>query len=105
MNSSAPDKSPFGHDQLISYSRKDLQFAQLLERALANYSPPKGLGVRAHRLAPDQRRAFSVAGRARSRGVGRGSLPAGARLGARTRRALLGTPNGLELVTGSLTDS
>src|ERR1700752_1050341 len=39
MNSPAPNESPFAHDLFISYSRKDLQFAQLLERALATYSP------------------------------------------------------------------
>ncbi|MGR8965717.1 TIR domain-containing protein [Rhizobium leguminosarum] len=50
MNSPAPDESPFAQDLFISYSRKDLQFAQLLERALATYSPPKGLGVPTRRL-------------------------------------------------------
>jgi tetratricopeptide (TPR) repeat protein len=50
MNAPAPDKSPFAHDLFISYSRKDLQFAHLLERGLGNYSPPKGLGVPARRL-------------------------------------------------------
>ena len=50
MNASAPDGSSFAHDLFISYSRKDLPFAQLLERALGNYSPPKGLGVPRRRL-------------------------------------------------------
>jgi len=46
----ALDESSFAHDLFISYSRKDLQFAQLLGRALTNYSPPNGLGVPARRL-------------------------------------------------------
>jgi hypothetical protein len=46
----APDASPFAHDLFISYSRKDLQFAQALERALGNYSPPKGLRAPPRRL-------------------------------------------------------
>jgi hypothetical protein len=50
MNASAPDEPPNAHDLFISYSRRDLQFAQALERALENYSPPKGLGVAPHRL-------------------------------------------------------
>ncbi|PJG56121.1 hypothetical protein CVM73_04700 [Bradyrhizobium forestalis] len=50
MSSPAPVESSFAHDMFISYSRKDLQFAQLLERALAAYAPPKGLGVPARRL-------------------------------------------------------
>lgn len=50
MNTSAPDGTAFAHDLFISYSRKDLQFATLLERALENYSPPKGLGVPSRRL-------------------------------------------------------
>ena len=44
MNASAPDEPANAHDLFISYSRKDLQFAQPLERTLDNYSPPKGLG-------------------------------------------------------------
>ena len=43
------------------------------------------------RVAAHQGRASAVAGRARSRGGGRGSLPAGARLGAPARGPLLGT--------------
>src|SRR5271166_2629844 len=43
------------------------------------------------RVAARQRRAASAAGRTRSRGGGRGSLPAGARLGAPARCPLLGT--------------
>ena len=37
--------SPYSHDVFISYSRKDVMFAQALERALKNYTPPKGLGA------------------------------------------------------------
>ena len=37
--------SPYSHDVFISYSRKDVIFAQALERALKNYTPPKGLGA------------------------------------------------------------
>src|SRR5580693_3849823 len=43
------------------------------------------------RVAARQRRAAYAAGRTRSRGGGRGSLPAGARLGAPARCPLLGT--------------
>ena len=43
------------------------------------------------RVAARQGRASSVAGRARSRGGGRGSLPASARLGAPARCPVLGT--------------
>lgn len=50
MNATAPNGSPFAHDLFINYSRKDLQFAQLLERVLSNYAPPKGLGVPPRRL-------------------------------------------------------
>ena len=50
MDAPAQDGSLFAHDLFISYSRKDLQFAQLVERVLGNYSPPKGLGVPPRRL-------------------------------------------------------
>jgi tetratricopeptide (TPR) repeat protein len=50
MSAPAPEASPYAHDLFISYSRKDLTFAQLLERALGSYSPPKGLGVPVRRL-------------------------------------------------------
>ncbi len=33
------------HDAFISYSRKDVEFARLLEKALKNYKPPKDLGL------------------------------------------------------------
>jgi hypothetical protein len=41
MNAPAPDESPNAHDVFISYSRKDLPFAQALQRALGNYAPPR----------------------------------------------------------------
>lgn len=37
-------------DVFISYSRKDAEFARLLQRALANYTPPRGLPVPQRRL-------------------------------------------------------
>src|SRR5258708_36225657 len=41
---------PYFHDAFISYSRKDMPFAELLERTLRRYIPPKGLTVPKRRL-------------------------------------------------------
>src|SRR5215470_183077 len=38
------------YDVFISYSRRDLPFARQLQRALANYAPPKDLAVPQRRL-------------------------------------------------------
>jgi WD40 repeat protein len=38
-------KSSFAYDVFISYSREDIDFARKLQKALENYSPPKGLPV------------------------------------------------------------
>jgi len=40
-----PADEKYDYDAFISYSRKDQAFAQLLERRLEAYRPPKGLGV------------------------------------------------------------
>jgi WD40 repeat protein len=39
------DKPAFPHDAFISYSRKDIDFARILEKTLEAYSPPKELGL------------------------------------------------------------
>ena len=41
----------FVNDLFISYSRKDIDFARALEKALTNYYPPKDLNVPKRRLA------------------------------------------------------
>jgi TIR domain len=38
------------HDVFISYSRKDIEFARRLEKALRNYEPPKGLKLPSRNL-------------------------------------------------------
>src|SRR5262245_61126328 len=40
----------YRNDAFISYSRKDREFAQKLEKALENYQPPKGLPLPQRRL-------------------------------------------------------
>jgi len=41
---------PYNYDIFISYSRQDIQFARALEKAIENYSPPKGLGLNSGNL-------------------------------------------------------
>jgi hypothetical protein len=48
-----PRGEEYDYDAFISYSRKDQAFAQLLERRLEAYRPPRGLG-----LPPSQLRVF-----------------------------------------------
>lgn len=44
------DRRNFPHDAFISYSRRDIDFARVLEKALEAYSPPKDLGLPQQRL-------------------------------------------------------
>ena len=44
------DRHDFPHDAFISYSRRDIDFARVLEKTLEAYSPPKDLGLPQRRL-------------------------------------------------------
>lgn len=45
MIASEAEKVEFANDAFISYSRKDIEFAKKLEKALEDYKPPKDLNV------------------------------------------------------------